>query len=124
MPSRLNGLRLLVVEDEALIALTLEDMLDGFGCVVAGVAGTLKRAVALADELAIDGAVLDVNLGGERVYPAAERLKARGVPFVFCTGYGRAGLDQAFAHVPTLDKPYQEEALRGLLLSGLFGQAP
>lgn len=118
----LNGLRLLVVEDEALVAMALEDMLDGMGCVVVDVAGTVSRGVALAadDRLSIDGAILDVNLGGEKVYPVAERLAARGVPFVFCTGYGMSGIASDFAHVPTLAKPYSERQLHDLLLSGLL----
>ncbi|HEY2658382.1 MAG TPA: response regulator [Caulobacteraceae bacterium] len=115
-------MRLLVVEDEALIALTLEDMLFNLGCTVVGVAGTAARAMALAADrsLPIDGAILDVNLGGETVYPAAQRLMCRGVPFVFCTGYGKAGIAAEFAHVPTLDKPYFEDQLRELIIAGLI----
>jgi CheY-like chemotaxis protein len=117
----LQGLRLLVVEDETLVAMMLEMMLSAFGCVVVGVAGTLSRALALATDEAVplDGAVLDVNLGGEMVYPVAERLAKRGVPFVFCTGYGLAGLMANFAHVPTLAKPYQSDELEALLVSVL-----
>lgn len=117
----LNGLRLLVVEDETLVAMMLELMLDGFGCDVVGVAGTLSRGLALAgnEGLPIDGAILDVNLGGEAVYPVAERLAERGVPFIFCTGYGLAGLAEDFAHVPTLAKPYQADDLQKLLMSVL-----
>jgi CheY-like chemotaxis protein len=119
----LKGLRLMVVEDEALVAMMLESMLTGLGCVVTGVAGTLKRAMALADTVSepLDGAILDVNLGGEKVYPVAERLTERGVPFVFCTGYGLSGLTPNFAHVPTLAKPYQTRDLESLLTSALVG---
>jgi len=115
----LSGLRLLVVEDEAMIALMIEDMLDMFGCVVVDVAGTLARGLAIAsdEQLSIDGAILDINLGGEQVYPVAERLRKRGVPFIFCTGYGRAGLAPSFAHVPTLAKPYQAEDLEHMLVA-------
>jgi CheY-like chemotaxis protein len=117
----LAGLRLLVVEDEAMIAMMLEDMLDAFGCVVVDVAGTLSRGLDLAgnDALSLDGAILDVNLGGEPVYPVAERLALRGVPFIFCTGYGLAGLAARFAHVPTLAKPYMREELEAALKSVL-----
>jgi CheY-like chemotaxis protein len=115
----LTGLRLLVVEDEALVAMALEDMLDDLGCVVVDVAGTLARGVALAAELAIDGAILDINLGGEKVFPVAERLAERGVPFVFCTGYGLAGVPDDFAKAPTLAKPYDQHQLHDLLISGL-----
>lgn len=115
----LNGLRILVVEDEAMIAMMLEDMLDGFGCVVVDVAGTLSKGMDLVanEALNLDGAILDVNLGGEVVYPVAERLAARGVPFIFCTGYGLAGLASNFAHVPTLAKPYMREELETLLMA-------
>ncbi len=117
----LNGLRLLVVEDEAMIAMMLEDMLDTFGCVVVDVAGTLSKGLDLAGNLSLslDGAILDVNLGGETVYPVAERLAARGVPFIFCTGYGLAGLAANFAHVPTLAKPYMREELENILVTVL-----
>jgi CheY-like chemotaxis protein len=115
----LIGLRLLVVEDEAMIAMMLEDMLDTFGCVVVDVAGTLSKGMDLAgnEMLDFDGAILDVNLGGETVYPVAQRLIERGVPFIFCTGYGLKGLSARFAHVPTLAKPYMREELENLLRS-------
>src|ERR1700757_2183399 len=117
----LNGLRLLVVEDETLVAMMLEVMLDAMGCVVVGVAGTLSRGLALADNesVPLDGAILDVNLGGEKVYPVAARLAEREGPFIFCTGYGLAGLAADFAHVPTLAKPYQARDLEVLLSSVL-----
>jgi CheY-like chemotaxis protein len=122
----LSGLRLLVVEDETMIALMLEDMLDAFGCVVVDVAGTLSRGLDLAanESLDLDGAILDVNLGGEKVYPVAERLEARGVPFIFCTGYGKAGLAPGFAHIPTLTKPYMREELEVKLVSVLASPRP
>ena len=120
--ARLNGLRLLVVEDEAMIALMLEDMLDTFGCTVVDVAGTLARGLALATDAALplDGAILDVNLGGEMVYPVAESLAERGVPFIFCTGYGRLDPKTHFADVPILAKPYQQEELKSMLVSALI----
>lgn len=119
--ARLNGLRLLVVEDETMVALMLEDMLGDFGCVVVDVAGTLSKGLDLAanENVDLDGAILDVNLGGEQVYPVAQRLESRGVPFIFCTGYGRAGLSPSFAHVPTLAKPYMREELEVMLVSAL-----
>jgi CheY-like chemotaxis protein len=117
-------LRLLVVEDEMLVALALEEMLGDFGCVVVDVAGTLDRGLALAGELTLDGAILDINLGGEKVFPVARRLAERGVPFVFCTAYGTAALPPCFATAPTLTKPYNEQRLRSLLISGLVGGGP
>ena len=122
----LAGLRLLVVEDEAMIAMALEDLLGSLGCVVVDVAGTVSRGVALANctSLTIDGAILDVNLGGEKVYPVAESLAARGVPFVFCTGYGPGGLAKGFDHVPTLAKPYEPQQLEDLLISTMIDPSP
>ncbi len=117
----LSGLRLLLVEDEAMVAMLIEDMLCDLGCVVSGVAGTLSRGMALAtdEDLAIDGAILDINLGGEKVYPVAEALAARHVPFIFSTGYGGVGVDKAFAHVPILAKPYDQEMLEQKLITAM-----
>ncbi len=114
----LRGLRLLVVEDETMVAMLLEDMLGELGCVVAGFAGTVARGVALAGsaDLALDGAVLDINVGGERVFPVADVLAARRVPFVFTTGYGVDGLEARYADRPTLAKPFQLRTLAAALL--------
>lgn len=119
----LSGKHILVVEDEAFVAIMLETILEGFGCDVVGVAGTLSRGLEyVADEtLAIDGAVLDINLGGEKVFPVAERLLERGVPFIFCTGYGAEGLPGEFAGVPTVAKPYLEETLKTALAAQISG---
>lgn len=114
----LQGLRLLVVEDETLVAMLLEDMLADLGCIVAGLAGTVARGVAMARfaDLALDGAVLDVNVGGERVFPVADALVARRIPFIFTTGYGVDGLDARYADRPTLAKPFQLRTLAAALL--------
>jgi CheY-like chemotaxis protein len=115
----LAGRRLLVVEDEALVAMMIEDMLADLGCVVVEVASSLTQALAFADDpaLALDGALLDLNLGGEKVYPVAERLTAHGVPFVFSTGYGKAGIEAGYGHVPVLAKPFKPRALEAALVS-------
>lgn len=114
----LKGRRILVVEDEAVLAIMVEDMLIDLGCVVVGVAGTVEKgmAIALATDVALDGAVLDVNIGGEPVFPIAEALTARGVPFVFATGYGTAGLEPRFARRPTVAKPFLLRTLEQALL--------
>ena len=111
------GRRVLLVEDEAIIAMTAEDMLADLGLEVAGSAATLEDAVAQAGTLAIDAAVLDINLNGKLSMPVAERLRARGVPFAFATGYGSAGpmIDRRFADVPVIAKPYTADALAGVL---------
>jgi len=121
MTPALNGMRLLVVEDEALVAMMVEDMLTDLGCVVVDVAGTVSRGLTVVGDpsVALDGAVLDVNLGGEKVYPVAEMLAARGVPFIFATGYGIAGIAPAYAHIPALAKPYELRALEDVLTAAL-----
>ena len=113
---RLKGLRLLLVEDEAMVAMMLEDMLDDLGCEVIGPAGNVSRALELvgADQ-GIAGAILDVNVGGQPIYPVAETLKARGVPFVFITGYGSADIDGRVSDAPTVQKPFSLPVLRDTL---------
>jgi DNA-binding response OmpR family regulator len=107
--------RLLIVEDEYLIRLLLEDMVAELGCSVAAIASSLAEAKSLAADTAIDLAILDVNVGGEHVFPVAEILKNRGVPFVFITGYGARGLPEAYREAPTLQKPFQMDELRAML---------
>lgn len=114
--SHLYGLQVLVVEDEAMVLMMLEDMLADFGCTVSGVAATVSEALdQLRAPAAIDAAILDVNLGGERIYPVADLLQARGVPFVFSTGYGPAELALRYPGRPLLQKPYAPEALAEVL---------
>lgn len=107
----LQGLRVLIVEDEALIASFLEDALTDLGCEVIGPASTMKDALRLAREAAIDGAGLDINIAGEKVYAVADILAERGLPFVFMTGYGKAGLRESDRGRPVLQKPYNLERL-------------
>ncbi|HEY4044669.1 MAG TPA: response regulator [Rhodopila sp.] len=116
---KLTGFRVLVVEDEALVAMLIEDFLTDLGCVVVRIAGTLSQGLALASDasLLIDGATLDVNLGGEPVFPIADALRERGVPFVFATGYGKGGLAPRYADYPVIAKPFGFEPLRAALLS-------
>jgi CheY-like chemotaxis protein len=103
--TRLDGLRVLVVEDELVIALELEDLLGRLGCEVVEAAPTIKRALRAAERQHPDVAVLDVNLHGERVTPVAEALREQGVPFVLVTGYGRERLPGALQQAPCLPKP-------------------
>jgi CheY-like chemotaxis protein len=110
----LQGLRVLVVEDEPMLSLALQDMLADLGCEVVGAAGRLESALALAVDRTFDVAVLDINIGGHRIDPVAEAIAARGLPILFVTGYGRAGRPQHVAG-PVLDKPYEVGDLaRGL----------
>ncbi len=105
---RLNGKRVLLVEDEALVAMLVEDMLADEGCEVAATASRLGEALDLASDpgLEIDMAILDVNLAGEPVFAVAEVLARRGVPFAFATGYGAGGLPEGWRGRPTLQKPF------------------
>ncbi|MBA3897685.1 MAG: response regulator [Sphingomonadaceae bacterium] len=102
----LRGLRVLIVEDEALIAMMAEDMLDGLGCAVAGVATSVGEAHAAIERDDFDAAMLDVNLNGDTSMGVASALKASGRRFLFTTGYGSNGVSAEHADVPVLAKPY------------------
>jgi CheY-like chemotaxis protein len=106
------GCRVLVVEDEFLIALDIEQILAGLGCIVIGPAPSVARALALIDREAPDFAILDVNLGRERSAPVAEALRARGVPFALATGHNSRQLPEAvFLDAPHLGKPLDHHLL-------------
>jgi CheY-like chemotaxis protein len=113
----LKGIRVLLVEDQMIVAMQIEDMLHAAGCEVVGPVGTLQAALALAHEEALDAAVLDVNLDGEKVYPAAEELQARGIPFIFASGYGESTLPENWRDQPRVSKPFRREQLEQLLRS-------
>jgi CheY-like chemotaxis protein len=115
-PSRLLAGRVLLVEDEALVAMMMRDILLELGISVAGPFCTPAEAIAAARDDGVDAAILDVNLGGELIYPVADALAARGVPFVFVTGYGAESIDGRFAHIPILQKPIEREVLERLFV--------
>lgn len=117
-------LRVFIVEDEALLAMLLEDMLIDLGHEVAAIAGRLDRAEREAASLSFDLAIVDVNLNGEKTYPVAEILTLRAVPFMFATGYGSAGLDPAWRAVPVLRKPYLARDLKAAIESTIEPRAP
>ncbi len=101
-------MKILLVEDEAMIAMLVEDMLGDLGCLVVGPAHALDEALAFANGGAgIDAALLDVNLAGRPVFPLADALRARGVPVIFSTGYGETGLRPVDAGAPVLQKPFR-----------------
>src|SRR5690606_6133898 len=81
----LEGLKVLVVEDEMMVSMLIEDMLGDLGCEVIGPASRLEEAIALANETELDCAVLDVNLGGQPIFPLADLLREKGAPFAFAT---------------------------------------
>ncbi len=106
------GASILVVEDEFLVAMQIEAVLREAGWNVIGPAGTLAKALGCARSAACDGAVLDVNLRGERVDEVARILSERGIPFLFASGYGRENLPPAFRDsVGFLAKPFSDQTL-------------
>ncbi len=107
--------RVLVVEDEYLIRMLLEDMLEELGYALAGAVGNIAEASELAANGAFDVAILDVNLDGVEIYPIADILAERGVPFVFVTGYGETSLAENYRGRPALQKPFQAEQLQAAL---------
>jgi DNA-binding NarL/FixJ family response regulator len=121
MPGDLQGRRVLVVEDEFLVAMDLELMLGELGCEVVGPIGDLANALRAAQEESFDLALLDVNVGGEPVTGVAEALVERGVPIVFCTGYQAANLPERYATAPTLMKPFQAADIAAALQRAASG---
>lgn len=115
MNHSLSGRRILVVEDEMIVAWLLEDMLADLGYEPIGPAARVDQALAMINEEAIDAAVLDVNLNGQTSYPVADALTIRGVPFVFSTGYDNARLLSNYRSFRVLQKPYQQAELRNAL---------
>ncbi len=113
--TRLTGRRVLVVEDEALVAMLVEDALLDAGAAVLGPAATVSEALLLLSKENPDVAVLDLNLAGETSTPVADVLAQRGVPFVVATGYGAEGLPPSHSHVPVLAKPYDPDDLTAAL---------
>lgn len=110
--TELSGLRILVVEDEGFVAMMIEEMLQDLGCLVAASVARLPEACRIAATIEADLAILDVNLYGEAVFPVAEILRERKIPFVFSTGYGASGLPAEFAGRPVLGKPFLFEELQ------------
>jgi CheY-like chemotaxis protein len=118
------GRRVLVVEDEMMIAMLVEDMLSELGCAVVGPAHALAEALDLArTEVGLDAALLDVNLAGQPVFAVADALREKGVPAIFSTGYGDAGLRDIDRGSPVLQKPFRAGDLAKALTAAL-GAAP
>ena len=105
--------RVLIVEDEIVVALFLEDILEEFGYVVAGVVCHLDEAMARDPDY--DVAVLDVHINGRSVFDFADMLAAQGIPFVFATGYGERGIPERHRGRPVLQKPFQPDDLKRVL---------
>jgi len=114
----LAGRRLLIVEDEYVIATMMVEALEECGAEIVGMAASSAEAQAMIEAIAgrLDAAVLDINLGNERVYPVADTLMARKIPFVFATGYGRTLIPKTYAAIPCCEKPIQMEELARVLI--------
>ena len=111
------AMRILVVEDELMIRMLLEDMLGELGYTVAAEAARIEEALDAAKNADFDIAILDVNLNGQPISPVADALVARGMPFVFATGYGERGLPEPYRD--RLKKPFQMDGLKQMLQTAL-----
>jgi CheY-like chemotaxis protein len=117
----LRGLDILLVEDEAIIALMVEDLLAELGCARVRHASRIGEALKLIEERRPQAAILDVNLNGEAVFPVAERLDATGIPFVFTTGYERDIVPPRWRDRPFVQKPIESDSLAAALGRALAG---
>lgn len=118
---RLIGPRVLLVEDEPLVALMMKELLTGLGCSVLGPLSATSAALATARHETIEFAILDINLNGELVYPVADVLDWRGVPFIFVTGYDVDSIEERFKQVTVLQKPITKESLQKVFASQMNG---
>jgi CheY-like chemotaxis protein len=116
---RLAGKRVLVVEDEMLVALLIEDMLADLGCTVLGPYNTVAKALSAALLEGFDLALLDVNVAGEKVYPVADALVARRIPFLFLSGYGETAIPPGHADWQVCNKPFKVKELTEMLSATL-----
>jgi CheY-like chemotaxis protein len=112
----LQGLRILVVEDEMLVAMLMEDLLEAFGCRVVGPAASIDNALRLIMNEKIDGAMLDLNLAGNAAYPVAHELARLHIPFIFVSGYGDQELSGGYNDRPKLPKPFRRLDLQRIMI--------
>jgi CheY-like chemotaxis protein len=119
---KLAGVRVLLVEDEPIIAMTAEDMLDALGCSVVASAATLEEALAASRAGGFDVAMLDINLNGVDSLPVGDVLKEARTPFIFTTGYGAGGCGP-HDDVPLVTKPYRLTDLQDALGRAMAGAA-
>jgi CheY-like chemotaxis protein len=113
--------RILIVEDEPMIAMMVEEFLADLGWKVVGVSGSLHSALAMARDADIDAAILDVNLRGKDSFEAADILGGRSIPFVFASGYGSDEISGRFRDVPVLTKPFHRDDLERALRQAMDG---
>ena len=114
--------RVLIVEDEAVIAMLVEDMVSDFGSEVVGPVCKFAEALRFARDAELDAAILDINVGGAVIFPVADVLQERGIPLIFATGYGARAIPQRFCDSPTLPKPFSYESLATALRTVLADQ--
>ena len=119
----LTGGAIMLVEDEAIVALAVNDLLADLGFSVIGPFSRVSDAHQALQENRIDAAILDVNLGGEMVYSLAEILSTKNIPFVFATGYGAESIDTRFEHIPVLQKPIEKDMLHRMFLKSEIARA-
>ncbi len=119
-----NALRILVVEDESLVAMLLEQMLEELGFGAIRIASSLSEALDALEQERPDLAALDVNVRGEPIFPLAAALAARRAPFVFVTGYGAQGLSAEWQGRPVVQKPFSLESLEAGLRAALAQSSP
>ena len=124
MTQPLTGRRVLVVEDESLVAMLIETILEDMDCIPVGPAANIEEGLRLvADTQDLDAALLDVNVAGVEIFPVAEALAARNLPFVFSTGYGEGGLPDEWKGRITLQKPFTESAVQAALFKAIGSKA-
>lgn len=115
----LRGRRVLVAEDEYFIADEIMEALERLGAEVVGPVSRVSEALAVAEQTDLDGAILDVNLAGEMIWPVVEALTCRGVPIVLATGYDAGGIPPAHAHLPRCEKPAEARAIAAALAGSM-----
>lgn len=120
--NHLSGLRILVVEDEMLVSLLVEDTLSDQDCMVVGPAATVKDAMHLATSEDLDGAVMDVNIGGEKAYGVAEALDRRGIPFLFVSGYGQSAVPRDRPAWRVCAKPFRGDDMIRMLTTQILSK--
>jgi CheY-like chemotaxis protein len=115
---------ILVVEDEPLVAMVLESIIEDMGASLVGPAASVEKALSLIEAGGFAGALLDVNLRGERVDAVADALAAKGLPFVFTTGHGIDGIPAAHRHRPMLSKPFRDADITAVLNVHILAKQP
>jgi CheY-like chemotaxis protein len=113
----LSGFRLLLVEDEPLVLMSLQDLIESLGCIVVGTATNLSEALAaISSGPAFDAAILDVQVGRERIWPAADQLVSSSIPFAFLSGYTKSTIEPRFLSMPIIAKPFSDAAVKSAVV--------